>query len=186
MSSPSEKGISRLAYQFDTSEKFKGFLESFLAQADEIQIANTQLIEERWLDTAEGAQLDGIGDIVGIERPVGVNDSVYIWMIRAKILINNTDMYVPKQLELLSFIFDGKIVRYYNSVNLSPIYTITGVLTEEELIVFDLLPTTLGVGVAYISIPVYEETFSFDGDEGLGFSTTTAPETGGNFATIIN
>lgn len=186
MSNPSEKGLARLAYEFKDSEKFKDFIESFLVQSDEIQIANTQLLEERELDSAVGAQLDGIGDIVGIQRPVGVADDTYIWMIRAKILINNTDMTVPKMLELLSFIFAGKTIRYTNEVNLSPRYTISGILTDDELIVFDLIPTTLGVGVAYVSVPEYELAFSFFGDTGLGFSVLSAPETGGNFARLIN
>lgn len=64
-----DKGISRLAYQFSDSEKLKGFLTSFLAEFEELNISGLQLLNERYLDTAIGVQLDGIGEIVGLPRP---------------------------------------------------------------------------------------------------------------------
>lgn len=63
------KGLGRLAYQFEGSEKFQGFLTSFLAEYDELNISGLQLLNERYLDTAIGVQLDGIGEIVGLSRP---------------------------------------------------------------------------------------------------------------------
>ncbi len=69
-----EKGLSRLAYQFSDSEKFRGFLSAFLAEYEELEISNLQLLNDRYLDTAQGVQLDGIGEIVGIERPAKTLD----------------------------------------------------------------------------------------------------------------
>ena len=63
------KGLSRLAYQFSDSTKLQGFLEAFLEEYQEIENTNLQLLNERYLDTAIGAQLDGIGEIVGLPRP---------------------------------------------------------------------------------------------------------------------
>ena len=63
------KGISRLAYQFSDSENLKGFLEAFLEEYQEIENANLQLLNERYLSVAIGAQLDGIGEIIGLSRP---------------------------------------------------------------------------------------------------------------------
>lgn len=63
------KGLNRLVYQFSDSSKLKGFLSAFLEEYQEIEAANIQLLNERYLDTAVGAQLDGIGEIVGIARP---------------------------------------------------------------------------------------------------------------------
>jgi len=63
------KGLSRLAYQFETSENFKGFLTSFLTEFQELEISGLQLLNERYLDTSQGVQLDGIGEIVGLPRP---------------------------------------------------------------------------------------------------------------------
>lgn len=74
MSDVITKGLSRLAYQFNDSEKFKGFVAAFLEQYQDLEDSNQQLLTLRYLDTAEGKQLDGIGEIVGIERPRLSND----------------------------------------------------------------------------------------------------------------
>ena len=63
------KGLSRLAYQFEDSVNFKSFIETFLRQFQDLEISNLQLLNERYLNTAVGKQLDGIGEIVGLERP---------------------------------------------------------------------------------------------------------------------
>lgn len=61
-------GLARLAYQYRDSVKFQGFLSSFLAEFEELETSRLQLLNDRWLSTAAGVQLDGIGEIVGIER----------------------------------------------------------------------------------------------------------------------
>lgn len=70
------KGLNRLAYQFSNSEKFKGFITSFLQQFEDLRISELQLLNERYLDTAVGIQLDGIGEIVGIDRPTATIDII--------------------------------------------------------------------------------------------------------------
>ena len=69
MSNVITKGLSRLAYQFEDSTKFQAFIESFLQQLEDLDISGLQLLNERYLNTAVGVQLDGVGEIVGLERP---------------------------------------------------------------------------------------------------------------------
>ena len=76
MSEVIEKGITRLAYQFKSSIKFQNFLKSFLAEYEELKISDLQLLNERYLDNAVGKQLEGIGEIVGIERPIAIIDVI--------------------------------------------------------------------------------------------------------------
>lgn len=76
MSDIISKGLARLANQFDGSENLKSFLESFLNEFQELENSGLQLLNERYLDTAVGAQLDGIGEIVGVDRPYGSVDTV--------------------------------------------------------------------------------------------------------------
>lgn len=63
------KGVERLAYQFESSTTFQEFIESFLQQLQDLNTSELQLLNERYLDTAIGVQLDGIGEIVGLPRP---------------------------------------------------------------------------------------------------------------------
>jgi len=72
---PTTKALNRLAYQFSDSETFKSFLTCFLEQADDLEASNLQLLTERYLETAIGAQLDGIGEIVGLERPNNITNN---------------------------------------------------------------------------------------------------------------
>lgn len=59
----------RLAYQFIDSTKFRDFLSAFLQEFENLNISGLQLLNERYLDTSVGVQLDGIGEIVGLARP---------------------------------------------------------------------------------------------------------------------
>lgn len=69
-----DKGIGRLAYQFTNSPNLKAFLEAFLQQFQDLDVSRLQLLNERYLETAIGVQLDGIGEIVGIDRPRAPSD----------------------------------------------------------------------------------------------------------------
>jgi len=222
-----EKGIARLAYQFGNSIKFQEFLEAFLQQLQDLQISELQLLNERYLDTAVGVQLDGIGEIVGLPRPekaidvaglfgflddptsvgfgdindsdiggnfwdgiseyVLVGDDLYRLLIRAKIIENKTAMVVDDTLRLISFTFDGAVVRYFQSAFLEPRYDILKDLTifEEGLLVD--LPVLIGIdSVEYHTYP--EGAFSFFEDTdptGLGFGDITDVNIGGIFAKIV-
>ncbi|MCT9127503.1 DUF2612 domain-containing protein [Cupriavidus gilardii] len=56
--------------QFDGKPRLEALVKALLKPADGIQGALKALYEERWLDTAVGKQLDGIGEIVGLSRVI--------------------------------------------------------------------------------------------------------------------
>lgn len=62
--------------QFDGKPNLEALSKSLLAPASGIQSALKQLYTQRWIDTAVGAQLDGIGAIVG--QPRQIPDTVYL------------------------------------------------------------------------------------------------------------
>lgn len=64
------KSRTRVIEQYKSSTNFLAYLDVFLAQADEIEDVLCQLLDERWIDTAVGAQLDNIGAIVGQSRVI--------------------------------------------------------------------------------------------------------------------
>jgi len=74
----SSKGLGRLAYQFSDSPNLLAFLQAFLDEFDELQASGQDLLSNRYLDTAEGVQLDGIGEIVGLDRPsLAITDGLF-------------------------------------------------------------------------------------------------------------
>ena len=73
-----EMGKSLNLSQFHHAIKFNLFLTALLSPFADIQAALSDLLYKRHIDTAEGRQLDGIGDIVGVARPyVDANNNWY-------------------------------------------------------------------------------------------------------------
>lgn len=62
--------------QFEDGTRVEALVRAVNYGHNGVQDALRQLFNDRWLDTAEGAQLDGIGDIVGFPRKI--DDVLYV------------------------------------------------------------------------------------------------------------
>lgn len=62
--------------QFSDSPRLQSLVKALLQPSGGIQEVLEQLYNDRWLDTAIGAQLDGIGEIVGLSRVI--DETIYI------------------------------------------------------------------------------------------------------------
>lgn len=190
-STPSEKGIGRLAYQFTDSTKFIAFLEAFLAQFDDLEVSKEQLLTERYLDTSEGVQLDGIGEILGYPRPEvsgsPATDELYRLLLKAKTKINTTNMTVDETTEIISLAFSGATVQYVLPAVLQPAYFINMLIDPSLHFIFTIFPLLICIGdIAYIYYDD-ENTFSFAEDPtGKGFGFVGTPAVGGRFAFVIS
>lgn len=178
-------GLSRLAYQFKDSEKFKAFITAFLKEFQELYNSGNQLLTERYLDTAVGIQLDEIGEIVGKERnPKTLDDESYRAYIRIQVFGNHISMTVEETLQLISCIFDCK-ARYF-SLELLPRYDLDKELSSFEKSLLPTLPVLIGLNRAVYHAIDQENNFSFGDDpDGLGFGDFNNPSVGGNFAQIL-
>ena len=63
-----ELAISRLATQFRESTNLIAYLKTLLLEANNLEQVFCDILEKRWIHTAEGAQLDILGSIVGQPR----------------------------------------------------------------------------------------------------------------------
>jgi len=68
MSTHTERMKEHLLAQFDGKPVIAAILEALGEELDLLADAFEDLKEKRWIDTGEGAQLDGIGEIVGRSR----------------------------------------------------------------------------------------------------------------------
>lgn len=68
--SRSDSAKSHLLAQYQDKPIMYALIESICEEIDEIDIVITDLKEKRWIDTAIGVQLDGLGDIVDRDRNV--------------------------------------------------------------------------------------------------------------------
>lgn len=70
MTSRSDSMQSHLIGQFQGKPVIRAILDASAAELDELNKSAADLKNKRWIDTGEGAQLDGIGDIVGQGRQI--------------------------------------------------------------------------------------------------------------------
>lgn len=104
-----------LLEQFKKKERIRAVLDAFSVQIQDLERVFFDLLENRWIDTATGAQLDGLGAIVGEPRQ-GRNDEDYRLAIRARVLINKSSGTVPELLAILSLLLPGgafQLIEYF-------------------------------------------------------------------------
>ncbi len=104
------QGLDRLLTQFKGQPNFEGLLSAFLAQVQDVETMLYALIVERYLDTAVGAQLDGIGRVVG-ELRLGANNDDYRTSIRGRIRSNRGDSRVEDIYFLFTLLLPGSTFR---------------------------------------------------------------------------
>ena len=72
-----QKALNRLISQYQDSRNFISLISQFCAIYQEIDNTFDDLMEKRFIDTADGEQLDIIGEIVGQPRLTLNSDSLY-------------------------------------------------------------------------------------------------------------
>lgn len=63
-----EEARTRYTQQFKNKEVFDKYIQLLLYGQEQLQLALKDLMEKRTLDTAQGVQLDQLGDIIGLQR----------------------------------------------------------------------------------------------------------------------
>jgi hypothetical protein len=101
--------------QFADKPNLDAILKAFINRVQALEDALIAMWVARWLDNAVGAQLDGLGSIVGVTRG-NFNDALYKRRIRVRIRANlasgtATDVY--EVFKLLLDVTDGLELRDY-------------------------------------------------------------------------
>lgn len=100
------QGLSRLLTQFHDSPNLKEIARSYLNQIQEIEIVVFSLMAERYVDTAIGAQLDGVGRVVGEPR-AGRTNTDYRVAIKGRITRNAADSKIEDLIALFVLLLPG-------------------------------------------------------------------------------
>lgn len=102
--------LDRRLEQFRDKQRFSDLLSVFAAQIQGLENALFQILDETDIDSAVGAQLDGIGEIVGEER-AGREDDAYRIAVRTRIALNTSQGTVEDLLALALAISGGTQAR---------------------------------------------------------------------------
>src|SRR5690606_2715333 len=101
-----ERALSRLAGQLRSSATHKGLVLALARQSQDLEDALIGFKILRQVDDASGAQLDGIGSIVGCARE-GSEDPDYRARIKAQILVNRRSGEIETLIAIVSLLLPG-------------------------------------------------------------------------------
>src|SRR5690606_7213019 len=102
--------LSRLVTQFRDKPRIEALLKAIAAQVQQLEDVATDLLEKRWLDSAEGAQLDGLGRILGLDRGAW-DDEQYRARLRVRIRILLADGTPENIIATLALLANGESVQ---------------------------------------------------------------------------
>lgn len=85
--------------QFRAHANIDALIEALAQQSQEVEDAAFEILTETDIATAVGLQLDGLGEIVGVERG-GRSDADYRVRIGAQILLNNSSGTIPEMIAI--------------------------------------------------------------------------------------
>lgn len=158
-----------IASQFQGKDNIRIFLEAVMDLVQELEYVAFDLRDLRALDTAEGEQLDGIGEIVDLPRD-GKTDEEYRSELGVKISINVSGGQPEVLIGVVASLTQATKVHTQEIFPATFIMHSDGEVIPANLI--DLMKKLKPAGVAVqITIDGGETPFVFDGDpDGLGFS----------------
>lgn len=188
---------------FQQKANLVALLSSYTEQTQEIENTLFDLLNGFWIDTAAGAQLDGLGEIVGAVRN-GADDATYRLRIRVRIILNKTSGTTNQIIQIMKFIIAGVAFSSAITFSFTPQYpaaflmefsstldNITEALaTEIGLAMIEATPAGVRSSLIYSTSPD-DASFTFavgsssEADTGRGF-TNLSFTSGGNWAGLIS
>lgn len=189
-------GLSQLLQQYKGRELIVGFFTAFLSQAQKCENALYDIgpLTQLWNGTSIpsfGAQLDGIGQIVGISRN-GLPDDEYALFLFGKIAENFSQDTIQDVVTVISYLFQAPI----NIIQ--PIYPAglfveaLGITIPQRLwaLAAQLIQGSMGAGINLVVAGAsFTNAFRFDGPGVTGavngFGDSTDPSIGGLFVGLV-
>lgn len=178
------QALARLTGTF-RKDRIKWLLAEITEEWQKAEGVIFELIEERYLSSAVGAQLDGIGDILGLERLSTQTDTAYrgdllVWILYLKSYGGPETIIAIVQRFTASP--EVELVEYFPG---SAIVTFNGTPSSRTRLPVIADGAALG-GVRIIVVQRHlDNPFVFFGGAGGPFGTTTDPALGGVFSTVL-
>lgn len=185
-----ERAINRLVEQFKNKPRLKSLICSLIEPIQTLEYTYQDLRTKRFLETAVGEQLDGIGEIVGLERQ-GLTDSEYRTAIQFQVSVNSSNGEPEILIAVVKNLTGAEVVRV---IELSPATIILesdGNVIPVNLIQLIEQSAPAGVRIQYTTTFGQEDPFVFDSDgvEDIpgaeGYAEPTEVDSGGQMAERI-
>lgn len=114
-----DEWIARLPQQFQNKERIAALIEAFAVEIDQLREVFADIIASRDIDTAIGAQLDGIGDIVCLTRAEAVakygiemTDDIYRLFLKYQMLRNTNQCTLSDLYTACKLLYGAQVISY--------------------------------------------------------------------------
>lgn len=170
---PTADPLRRLVEQFRGKPRIEALLKAIAAQVQQLEdVAIVDLREKRWLDSAEGAQLDGLGRILGLDRGAW-DDEQYRARLRVRIRVLLADGTPESIITTLALLAEGTPVQLIETYPAELRIVMGGAVTPEvegalRETALSIKPPGVALWLESGSNPD-EPEFAFDGGDGAGF-----------------
>lgn len=146
-------------------------LSTYVAEVQELETAMQEVLNDRWIDVAVGAQLDGLGQIVGRSRD-GNSDVTYRNLIRAQVEINKGAGIVQDVVSVLELLLPSATIELIQEYPATfSVYLLQDIILESTAaLVSGALGDVRAAGVrALLHYHIATPQFAFDGSGGAVF-----------------
>lgn len=182
------QAIKRLFQQYKGKVRIEALLTAFVDQVQMLEDTTQDLIVGRALDTAEGVQLDLLGEIVGQARE-GMDDDAYRLRIKVRIIQNLSEGEAERAIQVYKALLGATLV-VYSELYPASVYIMGGgdvppaQVSSLKQNIEKVLPAT--VELVYFGKFDAVEPFSFSPSAtiGRGFGDATDPLVGGKFGSL--
>ena len=149
-------------------------LEIYASEIQALETAAFQVLDDRWLDSAVGTQLDNLGQIIGRDR-LGEDDDTYRILLTSQIALNSSSGTVSEILYVLNLNVPTI------TLELEQLYPAAFVITAESdpittstaTIISGLIDRLRAGGVrAYFTYYIADPLFKLDGADSSVFDGT--------------
>lgn len=106
------QALGRLIEQFKTSDNFKEMITAFVDQIQDIEDAAYDVYTLRYIETAEGVQLDELGLIVGESR-LGKTDEEYRAALLFRVFINMSNGEPERMITAFRTFTEADKIKFY-------------------------------------------------------------------------
>lgn len=181
-----DRAAALLASQYQESQSVTGLVRDAVAEDQALEDLFWQEYTET-VDTAEGAQLDVIGRIVGQPRN-GCTDPVYRMWLRARMLVNRSSGTPEDIIACISAITPGNaIVRVQEVFPAGIVVSLSSSVAPDPDAASAILKAARAAGVdsrLESATSTDAAAFAFD-PNGAGWGSASDPSIGGAWATVV-
>jgi len=162
-----KKALERIAYQYQGLSRFEKLISALISGKQDFEDNVHPFLTDRWIDSADGDQLDGLGELVGEDRN-GRLDGDYRRAIRLRAVLNAVSGQPEGVIGYLRAYSGSERIKYKESYPATVEVFVDGDNVDAEVVrsVRDILPS--GVALYASTAPSLDTKLPFGFSEEVG------------------